>query len=42
MEIIFLAVSGLSKFKLKSPVIVISDIPVESTASAIEASISEK
>ena len=42
IELIFLAVWELSKFKLKSPVIIISDIPGESTASAIESSMSEK
>lgn len=41
-ESIFLAVGGLRTFKLKSPVMIISEIPGESTASATESSMSEK
>ena len=41
-ESIFLALRGLRTFKLKSPVMIISEIPGESTASAIESSMLEK
>ena len=41
-ESIFLAVTGCRRFKLKSPVTIISEIPGESTASAIESSMLEK
>ena len=42
-ESIFLALRGLKTFKLKSPVMIISKIPGESTAaSAIESSVLEK